>query len=99
MKLTTTTQHFDREAMRCVQEIYQRADASLFSRRTYELFAGYWGVREDLEEPIVGTLNTRPKHVPDTGADIAHDLVGSRAFPKGVTIQVYRPAGRPQYAS
>jgi dihydrofolate reductase len=35
---------------------------------------------------------------PDTGPDIALDLVDSRADTKGVTIQVYRPAGRPQYA-
>ena len=25
--------------------------------------------------------------------------VDSRAFPKGITIQVYRPTGRPQYAA
>jgi dihydrofolate reductase len=36
---------------------------------------------------------------PDTGPDIALDLVDSRADSKGVMIQVYRPAGRPQYAS
>ncbi len=36
---------------------------------------------------------------PDAGPDIALDLVESRAFPKGITIQVYRPAGRPQYAT
>jgi dihydrofolate reductase len=36
---------------------------------------------------------------PDTGPDIALDLVDSRADSKGVTIQVYRPAGRPQDAS
>jgi dihydrofolate reductase len=162
---------FDNEAMTFVQEIYQRADAFLFGRRTYELFAGYWGVREDLEDPIVGALNTRPKYVasntlteprwadttvlssdlaaaigelkakpggelqvhgsgaltrwllendlvdemnllivpvvvgqgarlfPDSGPDIALDLADSRAFPKGVTLQVYRPAGRPQYAT
>jgi dihydrofolate reductase len=36
---------------------------------------------------------------PDRGPDIALDLVESRAFPKGTTIQVYRPAGRPQYAT
>ena len=29
---------------------------------------------------------------PDTGPDIALDLVDSRAFPKGITVQVYRPA-------
>jgi dihydrofolate reductase len=36
---------------------------------------------------------------PDTGPDIALDLVDSRADSKGVMIQGYRPAGRPQYAS
>ena len=35
---------------------------------------------------------------PDAGPDIALDLVDSRVDSKGVTIQVYRPAGRPQYA-
>ena len=36
---------------------------------------------------------------PDSGPDTALDLVSSRTTPKGVTIQVYRPAGRPQYAT
>jgi dihydrofolate reductase len=160
---------FDEEVMRFVNEVYQRADAFLFGRWTYELFAGYWGVRDDLENPIVGALNTRPKYVasttltdprwagttvlsgdlaaavgalkaksggelqvhgsgaltrwllendlvdeinllivpvvvgqgmrlfPVSGPDIALDLVDSRAFPKGTTVQVYRPSGRPQY--
>jgi dihydrofolate reductase len=35
---------------------------------------------------------------PDAGPDIALDLVDSRADSKGVTIQVYRPNGRPSYA-
>ena len=162
---------FDDEALTYVQDFYQRADAFLFGRRTYELFAGYWGVRDDLEDPIVGALNTKPKYVasttladpgwadttvlsgdlaaaigelkakpggelqvhgsaaltrwllenelvdeinllvcpvvvgqggrlfPDAGPDIALELVDSRAFPKGITLQVYRPAGRPQYAT
>jgi dihydrofolate reductase len=54
---------FDSEAMVFVDQVYQRADAFLFGRRTYELFAGYWGVREDLGNPIVGALNTKPKYV------------------------------------
>ena len=57
---------FDDEAMAFVDQVYQRADAFLFGRRTYELFAGYWGVREDLENPIVGALNTKPKYVAST---------------------------------
>jgi hypothetical protein len=32
---------------------------------------------------------------PETGLDIALDLVDSRVDSKGVTIQVYRPTGRP----
>ena len=160
---------FDDEAMTFVNQVYQRADAFLFGRRTYELFAGYWGVRSG--NPIADALNTRPKYVasttltdpqwadttvlsgdvaaaagelkakaegelqvhgsgtlvrwlldnqlvdeitlfvcpvvvgqgtrlfPDTGPDIALELVDSRATPQGVTIQVYRPTGRPQYAS
>jgi dihydrofolate reductase len=161
----------DDEAMTFVNELYQRADAFLFGRRTFELFAGYWGAMEAGSHPIADPLNTRPKYVasttltnpqwadttdlsgdvaaaigelkakpggelqvhgsgvltrwllendlvdemnllivpvvvcrgtrlfPDSGPDIALDLVDSRAFPKGVTRQVYRPTGRPQYAS
>src|SRR5205823_6188126 len=36
---------------------------------------------------------------PDTGRDRALELLESRATSSGVTIQVYRPAGRPQYAN
>ena len=161
---------FDDETLALINQTYQRADAFLFGRRTYELFAGYWGAREDLENPIVGALNTKPKYVasntltdpqwadttvlsgdlaaaiaelkakpggelqvhgsaalirwllandlvdemtlltvpvvlgqgkrlfPDAGPDIALELVDSRADSKGVTIQVYRPGGRPKYA-
>ena len=46
--------------------------------------------------PVVLGQGTRL--FPGTGPDIAFDLIGSRADSKGVTIQVYRPAGRPQYA-
>ena len=34
----------------------------------------------------------------DPGPDAALELVESRATSRGVTIQVYRPSGRPQYA-
>src|SRR5215213_4164712 len=161
---------FDNEAATIVNEIYGRADAFLFGRRTYEIFAGYWGVVADPSvNPIALALNTRPKYVasttltdprwadttvlsgevaaavgelkakrgrelqvhgsgalirwllandlvdeitllvcpvvvgqgtrlfPDTGPDVALDLVESRSTPKGVTIQVYRPNGRPRY--
>jgi dihydrofolate reductase len=50
-----------------------------------------------LTYPVVVGQGTRL--FPDTGPDTALDLVDSRATPKGVTIQVYRPTGRPQYAT
>jgi dihydrofolate reductase len=167
--------HFDNEAATGMEEIFQRADAFLFGRRTYEIFArswgtGAWGANQG-ENPISVALNTRPKYVasttltdpqwagttvlsgdvavavrelkakpggelqvhgsgnlvrwlldnhlvdeitlltypvvvghgtrlfPATGPDIALELVESRATPSGVTIQVYRPTGRPQYAT
>ena len=161
----------DDETRTLITRTYQRADAFLFGRRTYEVFAGYWGVMDPGSGPIADALNTRPKYVasntltqprwadstvlsgdlaaaigelkakpggelqvhgsgnlvrwlldnqlvdeitllvcpvvvgqgtrlfPDNGPDMALDLVESRAFPKGITIQVYRPAGRPQYAT
>ncbi|HEV2894671.1 MAG TPA: dihydrofolate reductase family protein, partial [Actinomycetota bacterium] len=45
--------------------------------------------------PVVIGQGTRL--FPDTGPDVALELVESRSTPKGVTIQVYRPTGRPQY--
>ena len=47
--------------------------------------------------PIVLGQGTRL--FPDAGPDIALDLVDSRADSQGVTIEVYRPNGRPQYAA
>lgn len=57
---------FDEGVMRFLNEVYQRAEPFLFGRRTYEPFAGYDGVRDDLENPIVGALNTRPKYATST---------------------------------
>jgi dihydrofolate reductase len=165
---------FDDEAEMFLSDVYQRADAFLFGRRTYEIFAGSWGTgswgADQGDNPISVALNTRPKYVasttltdpqwagttvlsgdvaaavgelkakpggelqvhgsgdlvrwlldnhlvdeitlltypvvvgqgrrlfPDTGPDTALDLVDSRATRGGVTITVYRPTGRPQYA-
>jgi dihydrofolate reductase len=166
---------FDDEAETFLNQVFQRADAFLFGRRTYEIFAGSWGTgswgAEQGNNPISEALNTRPKYVasttlsdpawakttvlsgdvaaaigelkakpagelqvhgsgklvrwlldhdlvdeiilltypvvigqgtrlfPDSGPDSALELVESRATPGGVTIQVYRPTGRPQYTT
>jgi hypothetical protein len=36
---------------------------------------------------------------PDAGPDAALELLGSRTTASGVTIQVYRPSGRPEYGT
>ena len=165
--------YFDEETAALIGQVYQRADAFLFGRRTYEVFAGSWGTgswgANQGDNPISLALNTRPKYVasttltdpqwadttvlsgdvaaavgelkakpggelqvvgslslvrwlldndlvdeitlltypvvvgqgarlfPDAGQDTALELVESRATTSGVTMQVYRTAGRPQY--
>jgi dihydrofolate reductase len=166
---------FDDEAATFLGQVFQRADAFLFGRRTYEIFARSWGTgswgENQGDNPVSVALNTRPKYVasttltdpqwadttvlsgdlaaaigelkakppgelqvhgsgnlirwlldnqlvdeitlwvyplvlgqgtrlfPDTGPDIALELVDSRTTPSGLTIQAYRPTGRPQYAT
>ena len=55
----------------------------------------------DEDHPAHLSRGRRPGHaaLPATGPDMAPELVDSRATPIGVTIQVYRPTGRPQYAT
>jgi dihydrofolate reductase len=163
---------FGDETATFITQTYQRADAFLFGRLTYEAFAGTWGAAADMRaHPIGVALAETPKYVasntltdpqwagttvlsgdlaaavrelkarsggelqvhgsgalirwllendlvdemtllivpvvvgqgtrlfPGSGPDMALDLVDSRADSKGLTIQVYRPAGRPQYAT
>ena len=47
--------------------------------------------------PVV--LGQGARLFPEAGPDIALDLVDSRADSRGVTIRVYRPTGRPRYAT
>ena len=53
-----------------IGQVYQRADAFLFGRRTYEIFAGSWGTgsweANQGDNPIAVALNTRPKYVAST---------------------------------
>jgi dihydrofolate reductase len=59
--------HFDNEAGAVMDDIFQRADAFLFGRRTYEHFADTWGAWADPgNSPIWTALNTKPKYVAST---------------------------------
>jgi hypothetical protein len=50
-----------------ISQIYRRADAFLFGRRTYEIFTGSWGAMADPGgNPIWTALNTKPKYVAST---------------------------------
>src|SRR2546426_3971241 len=55
------------EASTFLNGVFQRANAFLFGRRTYEIFAGSWGVWPDPgDSPIWTALNTKPKYVAST---------------------------------
>lgn len=58
----------DAEAMGVLGRLYERADAFLFGRWTYETFASFWGAIKDIppDNPIAVALNTRPKYVTST---------------------------------
>ncbi len=56
----------DDEAATFISQAFQRADAFLFGRRTYEIFAGSWGAGMDPGNPVGEALNTRPKYVAST---------------------------------
>jgi dihydrofolate reductase len=57
---------FDDETLKLINQTYQSADAFLFGRRTYELFAPYWGAMDPGSHPIADGLNTKPKYVATT---------------------------------
>ena len=56
----------DDEASTFISQAFQRADAFLFGRRTYEIFAGSWGAGMDPGNPVGEALNSRPKYVVST---------------------------------
>jgi dihydrofolate reductase len=56
----------DDEASTFITQAFQRADAFLFGRRTYEIFASSWGVGMDPVNPVGEALNTQPKYVAST---------------------------------
>ncbi|HET7030229.1 MAG TPA: dihydrofolate reductase family protein [Candidatus Limnocylindrales bacterium] len=59
--------HFDDDAAAAMDEIFRRADAFLFGRRTYEVFANSWGSWPDPGgSPIWTALHTKPKYVAST---------------------------------
>lgn len=60
--------YFDEVWAEVVRENFERADAFLLGRKTYEIFAAYWP-HADPDNPIAAALNGRPKHVVSSTLD------------------------------
>ena len=55
---------FDNETVEFITKTYQSAEAFLFGRKTYDIFAGSWGEIADMRtHPIGVALNSKPKYV------------------------------------
>jgi dihydrofolate reductase len=58
---------FHGDAATYLEQVFQRSDAFLFGRRTFEIFAGSWGAIEEMRaQPIGVALNEKPKYVAST---------------------------------
>jgi len=70
----------DNETMTFINQTYQRADAFLFGRRTYELFAGYWGAEERARAAGLG--------LPQTAQEMANGLphLPQNFLPSGFSV-------------
>jgi dihydrofolate reductase len=78
--------YFEEEATKHVDRIFERADAFLFGRKTYEIFASYWPAIGD-DNAIAAALNSRPKHVVSSTLG---ELSGT--VPRGWTATWSRPS-------
>jgi dihydrofolate reductase len=56
----------DRETVDFITQTCQSAGAFLFGRRTYEMFAPYWGAMDPGSHPIADAFNSRPKYLAST---------------------------------
>src|ERR1700742_4830541 len=90
--------YFEEESAASVREEFERADAFLLGRKTYEIFAGYWP-HADPANPIAAAFNSRPKYVASgTLGDLSWD---GASLLEGETIEAVaelkrRPGGELQ---
>ncbi len=60
-----TAPYGDEETWRFLTSLFERADALLLGRRTWEIFQGYWP-HHDAGDPVSHGINVLPKYVPST---------------------------------
>src|SRR5437667_12183941 len=58
--------HFDEDAGRFMNDVFDQADAFLLGRHTYDIFAAFWPKETDPNDPIASRLNTLHKYVAST---------------------------------
>jgi len=68
--------YFDDALVEMMTEWTRNADAFLFGRRTYEIFAASWPTSTDPADEIAAVLNTRPKYV---ASRTLHDVAWNNA--------------------
>jgi dihydrofolate reductase len=57
--------HNDEEGERFLNSMFERADALLLGRRTWQIFEGYWP-HHDGGDPVSHGINVLPKYVPSS---------------------------------
>ena len=60
-----TASHTDEELWRFLTAVFERADALLLGRRTWEIFEKYWP-KHDEGDPVSHGINILPKYVPSS---------------------------------
>jgi dihydrofolate reductase len=81
--------HFDEATGEFMTEVFDKVDAFLLGRRTYEIFAASWPKATDPDDPIASRLNTLPKYVVSNTLSSA-DWQNSTIVNGDVTAEVAR---------